>query len=199
MAIFAASGSMPTPMPLKITVRISSNHFELKMRAQFVPNSCSGLPAYAHAQHSRGINVDGGSLELAIRVGLRFEAQRSHTRGRLTPCSSLDMIRTSALRKFATVTIQENRRRWVAPPWRSVERTLRKRQNAKRVARFGSCSAQSAGIIERCHYCPPLKHFEFFLCASFAAPQRRCRCWPTCSAPRVPRRAAASRRKTTHR
>ena len=102
-------------MPLKITVRISSNHFELKMRAQFVPNSCSGLPAYAHAQHSRGINVDGGSLELAIRVGLRFEAQRSHTRGRLTPCSSLDMMRTWALRKFATVIIQENRRRWVAP------------------------------------------------------------------------------------
>jgi hypothetical protein len=58
-------------------------------------------------------------------------------------------------------------------PWLSMDRLLRKHQNAKRIARFVSWSALYAGIIERCHSCPPLKHFEVFLGASFAALQRR--------------------------
>jgi hypothetical protein len=80
-----------------------------------------------------------------------------------------------------------------------VGRPLRKRQSAKRVARFVSCSAQSAGIMGRCHSCLPLVRFGVLQCASFAAPQRPCRFWPSCSALRVPRRAAASRQRTTHR
>ena len=59
----------------------------------------------ADAQHSCGINFDRGSLELAIRLGLRSEAQRSHTRGRLTHLFMARHDKNLGATKLATVII----------------------------------------------------------------------------------------------